>query len=68
MGDKQMLQVYKKLSRGFYRGVARWRVVQFLKRLMGSKVPGDGLEAAYRAMAREERRENAAREWSEGLI
>jgi len=51
-----------------HRVIGRRRISRFLETLARPHVLKNDLEAAYREMAADERREAEALEWSEGLV
>ncbi len=68
MTKKLTITIDDEVYEGLYRRVGPRRISRFLEALARPHVVEEDLEAAYRAMAADEVRENAALEWSEELI
>ena len=68
MRRKLTITVDEEVYEGLHRVVGRRRISHFLTELARPHVVQDDLEAGYRAMAEDERREQDAAEWIEGLI
>ena len=68
MQKKLTITIDEAVYRGLYRRVGKRRISKFIERLVRPYVLDEELETAYESMAREERREYEAHEWSEGLI
>ena len=65
---KLTITISDEVYEGLYRRVGKRKISRFLDGLARPHVVDADLEAAYRQMAAEERREAEAAEWSEGLI
>ena len=68
MQKKLTITVSEEIYRGLHRTIGRGRISRFLEDLARPHVVGRKLEAAYREMSREERREAEALEWAEGTL
>ena len=68
MQKKLTITVSEDVYRGLHRTIGRGRISRFLEELARPHVVGRKLEAAYREMSREERREAEALEWAEGTL
>ncbi len=68
MNRKLTITVSEEVYEGLHRRIGRRRISQFLERLARPHVIGGDMEAAYREMAADQKREREALEWCEGLI
>jgi len=68
MQKKLTITVSEDVYRGLHRTIGRGRISRFLEELARPHVVGRKLEAAYRELAKEERREAEALEWAEGTL
>ena len=68
MQKKLTITVSEEIYRGLHRTIGRGRISRFLEDLARPHVVGRKLEAAYRELAKEERREAEALEWAEGTL
>jgi hypothetical protein len=68
MNRKLTITVSEPVYEGLHRVVGRRRISQFIEKLARPHVVPQDVEAAYRDMAADHAREDAALEWSEGLI
>ena len=68
MARKLTIMIDDEVYRGLYRRVGARKIGRFLEELARPHVIDDGLEAAYEAMAADERREAEAEEWVEGVV
>ncbi|MBI3933289.1 MAG: addiction module antitoxin [Acidobacteria bacterium] len=68
MQKKLTITVSEEVYRGLQRKIGRGRISRFLEDLARPHVVDRKLEAAYREMSREERREAEALEWAEGTL
>ncbi len=58
----------EKIYRGLYRRVGRRKISRFIEDLVRPHVVRESLDQAYAAMARDEQREQEAREWADGTV
>jgi predicted CopG family antitoxin len=65
---KLTITVDEQVYQGLHRVVGRHRISRFIEDLVRPHVVATDLEAAYRAMARDEAREAEALEWGEATI
>jgi predicted CopG family antitoxin len=68
MRRKLTITIDEAVYEGLHRRIGRRRISRFLEDLARSHVVDEDLEEAYRAMAADERREEEAAEWAEGVI
>lgn len=68
MQKKLTITLDERVYEGLHSVVGRRRISSFIERLVRPYVSGQDLEAAYREMAADERREAEALEWSEGAV
>ncbi len=68
MQKKLTITLDERVYEGLHSVVGRRRISGFIERLVRPYVSSQDLEAAYRAMAADERREAEALEWSEGTV
>lgn len=68
MTKKLTITVSEEVYKGLHRVIGRGRISRFLEDLARPHVVRQKLEAAYREMAAEERREAEALEWAESTI
>jgi predicted CopG family antitoxin len=68
MQKKLTITLDERVYQGLHSVVGRRRISGFIERLVRPYVTGQDLEAAYREMAADERREAEALEWSEGTV
>jgi hypothetical protein len=66
MQKKLTITLDERVYDGLHSVVGRRRISRFIESLVRPHVVGEGLEAAYRQMAGEERREAEASEWVDG--
>lgn len=66
MQKKLTITLDERVYEGLHTIVGRRRISRFIESLVRPHVVGEGLEAAYRQMASEERREAEASEWVDG--
>jgi predicted CopG family antitoxin len=65
MQKKLTITVDEQVYEGLHRVIGRGHISQFIERLVRPHVLAVDMEAAYRAMAQDEAREQAALEWAE---
>jgi predicted CopG family antitoxin len=65
---KLTITVDERVYDGLHAVVGRRRISGFIERLVRPYVVGEELEAAYRQMAQDERRETEALEWSDAML
>lgn len=68
MQKKLTITVDEKVYDGLYKVVGRRQISRFIEELVRPHVLHKELEAAYRQMAQDEKRESEAFEWSEATI
>ena len=68
MGRKLTITIDEEVYEGLHRVVGRRGISRFLAELARPHVVSDDLEAGYRAMAADEKREREALEWIEGIV
>lgn len=68
MQRKLTITIDERVYDGLHTVVGRRRISRFIERLVRPHVEGDHLDAAYRQMAADERREAAALDWAEGTV
>ncbi len=68
MRKKLTLTVDERVYKGLHKKIGRGRISQFIEQLVRPHVTTEDLDAAYEVMSKEEKREQEALEWSEGLI
>lgn len=68
MQKKLTLTVDEKVYKGLHKKIGRGKISQFIEQLVRPHVTTENLDAAYEEMSKEEKREQEALEWSEGLI
>lgn len=68
MQKKLTITVDERVYEGLHAVVGRRRISRFIERLVRPHVERDHLDAAYRRMAADERREAEALEWAEGTV
>ena len=68
MQKKLTITLDQRVYEGLHSVVGRRRISGFIESLVRPHVVGDDLEAGYRQMAHEEKRETEASEWAEGLL
>ena len=68
MQRKLTITLDERVYDGLHAVVGRRRISRFIERLVRPHVERDHLEASYRQMAADERREAAALEWAEGTV
>ena len=68
MQKRMTISIDEHVYDGLVAVVGRRKISKFLENLARPHVVEDDLDAAYRAMAGEELREQDALDWSEGLI
>jgi len=68
MQKKLTITIGEEVYEGLHRSIGRGQISRFIEKLVRPHVLDDSLAAAYCEMAKEERREAEALEWSEGLI
>jgi hypothetical protein len=68
MRRKLTITIDEAVYEGLHRRIGRRRISRFLEDLARPHVVDEDLEAAYLAMAADERREAEAAEWAEGVI
>lgn len=67
MQKKLTITISKEVYRGLHAKIGQARISHFLDRLARPHVVDSELDASYRAMAEDEKREKAADEWTEYL-
>ena len=68
MSRKLTITVSEAVYEGLHRTIGRRRISQFIEKLAHPHVVPQDIEASYRDMAADQAREQAALEWSEGVI
>jgi predicted CopG family antitoxin len=68
MQKKLTITVEDRVYDGLHAVVGRRKISQFIESLVRPYVVGEDLEAEYKEMAKDEKREAEAREWCEGLV
>ncbi len=68
MHKKMTITIDEEVYHALYRVVGKGNISQFLENLARPHVLQEDLASAYQAMAADTERENAALEWSNGLI
>lgn len=68
MQKKLTITIDEKVYRGLYLIIGERKISQFIENLVKPHVLDPNLKIAYREMALDEKREDEANEWSEGLI
>lgn len=68
MRRKLTITVDDQIYRGLHRVVGRRRISQFIESAVRPHVVGKELDAAYREMAADEKREREALAWAEGTL
>ncbi len=68
MQKKLTLTVDEHVYKGLHTKIGRGRISQFIEDLVRPHLTDEDLDAAYREMSREEKREQEALDWSESLI
>lgn len=68
MQKKLTITLDEKIYEGLHRVIGRRKISRFLENLARPYIVDEDLEAAYKEMAKDEKREAEAQEWSEGLI
>lgn len=68
MQKKLTITIDEQVYEGLYRVIGTGKISQFIERLVRPHVIDKDLDAAYARMAKDEKREALAREWSDGLI
>ena len=68
MKRKLTITIDDDVYEGLHRKIGRRRISRFIETLARPHILDDELEAAYRTMAEDERRESEAEEWSEGTL
>ncbi len=68
MQKKLTLTVDEIVYEGLHKKIGRGRISHFIQELVRPHITEEDLDAAYREMSLEEKREQDALEWSEGLI
>ena len=68
MQKKLTITLDERVYQGLHSVVGRRRISGFIERLVRPYVSNQDLDAAYRDMAADERRETEALEWSEGTV
>ena len=68
MQKKLTITVDEKVYEGLHKRIGRRKISRFLENLARPHVVDKDMEAAYREMAKDEKREAEAAEWVEGLI
>ena len=68
MRRKLTITIDEAVYEGLHRRIGRRKIGRFLEDLARPHVVDEDLEEAYRVMAADERREEEAAEWAEGVI
>ena len=68
MQKRMTISIDEAVYDGLVRFVGRRKISRYLEDLARPHVVKDDLESGYQAMAQDERREQEAQEWCEGLI
>ncbi len=68
MQKRMTISIDEKIYEGLVRVVGRRKISRFIEDLARPHVTGDDLDAAYRAMSKDKKRERSAAEWSNALI
>ncbi len=68
MHKKLTITIDEKVYEGLYATIGEGKISQFIENLIKPHVLHQDLEQAYCEMAADSERENAAMEWSEGVI
>ena len=68
MNRKLTITISEDVYQGLHRSIGRRRISQFLEKLARPHVLSPELDVAYREMALDQRREQEALAWSEGVI
>jgi len=68
MQKRMTISIDEAVYEGLVRCVGRRKISRYLEDLARPHVVKGDLESGYRAMAKDKRREQEAREWCEGLI
>lgn len=68
MQKKLTITIDEEVYEGLYREVGRRRISGFIETLVRPHVTQAGMEAAYKEMAEDRRREDEALTWSEALL
>ena len=67
MQKKLTITISEEVYRGLHAKIGQGRISRFLDRLARPHVVDSELDASYRAMAEDEKREKDAQEWTENL-
>lgn len=68
MQKKLTITLDERVYEGLHAVVGRRRISRFIETLVRPHVVGKDLEAAYKQMAKDERREAEALEWAEATV
>lgn len=68
MQKRMTISIDEKVYEGLVRVVGRRKISRFLEDIARPHVMGGDLDAAYRAMAKDKKRERDAAQWSNALI
>lgn len=68
MHKKLTITIDEKVYEGLYATIGEGKISQFIENLVKPHVLHQDLELAYREMASDEKREQEAADWSEGVI
>jgi predicted CopG family antitoxin len=68
MQKKLTITIDEKVYEGLHSVVGRRKISRFIEDLVRARISREHLEAAYREMANDEKREAEALAWSEGTI
>lgn len=68
MQKKLTITLDERVYRGLHAVVGRRRISKFIEALVRPHVLRDDLDAAYKAMAKDETREAEAMAWAEGTV
>lgn len=68
MHKRMTISIDENVYDGLVRVIGRRKISQFIEDLARPYVLKDDLDAGYKAMAKDKKREREAREWSEALI
>lgn len=67
MHKKLTITISEEVYRGLYAKIGQGRISRFIDRLARPHVVDDELDASYRAMSEDIKREKSAEEWTENL-
>lgn len=68
MHKKLTISIDEKVYQGLYKTIGEGRISQFIENLVKPHVLHQDLKSAYSEMAMDEKREQEAAEWIEGVV